>query len=71
MECDKHCTKVLASTYNVCNFNDILEFHPGNKKRAFCTTHNKMCVIKKFGKSKHRDSFARTLMLVGTAQLSF
>ena len=54
VEIDKPCSQVLASTYNVCNFNDICLLNPKAKK-SWCTTHKRMCCLTKRESSGSRS----------------
>ena len=45
-ERDKRCHKVFKGTYNLCNWNDIMDFKAG-KQTLFCTTHCRQCKIYK------------------------
>lgn len=61
-EIDPHCQRVLAQTYKVCTFKDILEL--GATSKEFCATHGKKCrVMKKHLKSKNGNRTLSTYRL--------
>lgn len=65
-EVDEYCMEVLRKTYNMpCNWPDITTFNH-RKKFQYCSTHKKMCKVRK-NRSKNRFSvqFARLVVVFG------